>query len=159
MQPCLERLSATISSMNVATAFASALGAAAAGPAQAGSAPNSAEAPAPIATHRWSVSLPVLRLRESGQAENLALELGLALRLEDVETGRLAGYELLLSGPGLPLQDPLTPGSPLYSTIVPERATPRPVDDWCGPDGADLLSAEIAQALKNVAAQVVRGLR
>jgi hypothetical protein len=102
------------------------------------------------------VSLPLLRLREAGQSGGLGLDLVLALRLEDPQTGRLDGYELLASGPELPKRSPLTPMSPLYMTSVPERAEPLPAEQWCGPDGGAVLSAEIDKALRHIAGYVVR---
>jgi hypothetical protein len=120
--------------------------------------PMPAVAPERSAAQRWSAGLPFLRLREVGPPDSLALELALAVRLENLDSHRLDAFSLLVSGPERPAQDPHAPASPLYLRFVPERATPRPLDAWCGQDGTALLSTDIATALQNIAALLVRDL-
>lgn len=160
MQPCLDRLSAVSAGIDVSQAFAAALAAASkSAPAPAGDVPGAVLAAPAVGQHRWSVSLPIVRLRESGPSRGLALEIGLVVRLEDLTAGRLDGYSLWLSGPDPPQQSPRTAGSPLYTRLVPERAEPRSIDEWCGAGGGTLLSAEIARALQNIATQVASDVR
>ena len=160
LRPCLDRLSAALVGLDVGQAFGDALNAAwnskagAAGPPP----PMPAVAPERGAAQRWSAGLPFLRLREVGPPDSLALELALAVRLENLDSHRLDAFSLLVSGPERPAQDPHAPASPLYQRFVPDRATPRPLDAWCGPDGNALLSTDIATALQNIAALLVRDL-
>lgn len=159
LQPCLEGLSSSIAGYDAAAAFASAL-VAAPGPSRetATAAGVATAAEAASAHRRWSVALPILRLRDAGAPDSLVLELALAVRLENLDTGRLEAYALMVSGPEPPAQDPHSPASPLYMRLVPERAEPRPLDEWCGAGGGALLHAEIERAMKNIAAQLVRDL-
>ncbi len=156
LQPCLERLSRAVAGFDVGGAFRSALDA-------AWGAQSNALAVNPPAgaleRRRWSIGLPLLRLREVGQPEQLALELALAVGLQNLATNRLDAYALVAFGPQASAQHPHTPGSPLYMRFVPERATPRPLDAWCGPDGEALLSAEIVTALQNVSAALAQDLQ
>ena len=159
LQPCLEGLSSSIAGYDAAAAFASAL-VAAPGPSRetATAAGVATAAEAASAHRRWSVALPILRLRDAGAPDSLVLELALAVRLENLDTARLEAYALMVSGPEPPAQDPHSPASPLYMRLVPERAEPRPLDEWCGAGGGALLHAEIERAMKNIAAQLVRDL-
>jgi hypothetical protein len=159
LQPCLDRLSRSVAGLDIAQAFGLALSAAwKSTPGAAAAAPDvvAATAPAPerAAGRRWSIGLPILRLRDVGQPDRLALELGLAVRLGNLDASRTDAYALLVSGPEPPAQDPHAPGSPLYMRFVPERTASRPLDEWCGPEGDALLSADIATALRNIAAVV-----
>lgn len=157
MQPCIARLSEVIAATDFPGAISTALSDAAKSP--TGPAAQTAEAPSRPAAgddRRWSASLPVLRLREAGPSGGLGLELVLALRLENAPDGRLDGYELLASGPELPMRSPFSPLSPLYMTSVPGGAGLLPAEQWCGPDGGTLLSAEIDKALRHIAGYLVR---
>lgn len=150
MQDCVDRLAATIVGLDLAASF---------GHAVASDPSPTAAGEQPVAPHRWSVTMPVVRLRESGQPQQLALELGLDVRLESVDGGRVAYYGLLLYAPELPAQNPHTPRSPLYARIVPERAPSHPTSEWCGPDGPALLAAQVSDGLRHIAAQVLWDLR
>ena len=147
IQPCIDRLAETIASAPPAAGFASVLA--------AGSSADGAEQDA---SHRLVVSVPILRLRQSGQPQDLALELGMEVGLEDVASGRLDYYSLLLYAPDLPKQNPHVRLSPLYARLVQERAPTHPVAEWCGDGGPALLTTEIAAALKQVAAQITQDL-
>jgi hypothetical protein len=147
IQPCIDRLAETVAGAPLAAKFASVLA--------AGSSPGVA---GQDASHRLVVSLPILRLRQSGQPQDLALELGMEVRLEDVASGRLDYYSLLLYGPDLPNQNPHARLSPLYTRIVPERAPTHLTAEWCGDGGPALLEGEIAAGLKHLATQVAQDL-
>lgn len=111
-----------------------------------------------LARQKLLITAPILRLRESGQPQSLALELGLHLQLEASETRSVVYDSLLLYAEGYPAQNPLAQRSRLYERLVPERAQPRPMAEWCGPDGAALLREEIGAGLKHIAAQLARDL-
>jgi len=146
IQACIDRLAETITAAPPAAEFASVLAAGSAGVA------------GQDAGHRLAVSVPILRLRQSGQPQNLALELGMEVRLEDAQSGRLDYYSLLLYAPDVPSQNPHTRLSPLYTQIVSERAPTHPTAEWCGGGGPALLRAEIAAGLQHIAAQVTLDL-
>jgi hypothetical protein len=117
IQPCIDRLSAIVSTRDLAADFSSALGnALRPQPATEGHVPQPPAEARDIgstSTDRMAISLRILRLRESGRANDLALELGLDVRLEAADTGRLDYYALLLYAPALQPQNPHTPRSPL----------------------------------------------
>lgn len=159
MQPCVDRLSEAVAALDLPKAASTALsGAAAVQPARPATAEAARSAPGAGDERRWSVSLPVLRLRQAGQSGGLGLELVMALRLENPRTGRLDGYALLASGPELPARNPFTALSPLYMVTVPGQAELLPTEQWCGPGGGALLSSEIDKALQRIAGAVVRGV-
>ncbi len=141
LQPCMEKLAAAVAGLDLAAELSSALA----------SAPETA-------SHRLTVALPIIRLRESGQSQQLALELALDARLETVDGGRVEYQGLLLYAPDLPAQNPHTPRSPLYGRVVAARPDARPVEEWCGPGGAPLLAGQLSTGLKHLAAQVVKDL-
>ena len=147
IQPCIDRLAEAITGAPPAAEFASILAAG-----------SSTGVAGQDAGHRLAVSVPILRLRQSGQPQDLALELGMEVRLEDTQSGRLDYYSLLLYGPDVPSQNPHARLSPLYMRIVSERAPTHPKAEWCGDGGPALLTAEIAAGLKHVAAQVALDL-
>lgn len=161
-QPCIDRLSKEAAAADYSTLFAAAFAEAAhsvgtvvdldGGQRSKGASRKSS------ARHRMTTSLPILRLRESGQAGHLALEVGLNVRLEALDEGGVAYYNTLLYAPELSVQSPFAPRSPLYMRLVSERARERPMSEWCGPDGPALLKREIAVALKAIAVQLARDL-
>jgi hypothetical protein len=162
-QPCIDRLSREAAAVDYSSTFAAALS-------QAARAVGTAvdvnrERLHEVAdrktgaSHRMTTSLPILRLRESGQPQHLALELGLTVRLEAPDNGRVDYYNTLLYAPALPLLYPMVPRSPLYMQFVTERAKGRPMSEWCGPDGHALLKGEVAVALKSIASQLVQDLK
>ncbi len=162
IQPCIERLSSTVASRDLAAEFSSAL-ANALRPQLAtddhASQPSAQARESDSGSNdRMTISLRILQLRESGRARDLALELGLDVRMEAADTGRLDYYALLLYAPTLQPQNPHTPRSPLYSRFIAERATPRPASEWCDAGGAALLDDDISVGLKQIAMQVARDL-
>lgn len=110
------------------------------------------------ARHRITTSLPVLRLRESGQPQHLALEVGLTVRVESLDSGRVGYHSTLLYAPELSLQTPFTALSPLYMRLVSGRAKERPISEWCGQEGPALIKRELSVALQAIAMQFVRDL-
>ncbi len=162
IEPCIERLSAIVSTRDLAAEFSSAFtNALRSQPATEDHASQrSAQARESDggSDDRMTTSLRILQLRESGRANDLALELGLDVRLEAADTGRLDYYALLLYAPALPAQNPHTQRSPLYSRFIAERATPRPASEWCDAGGAALLNDDISVALKQIATQVAHDL-
>lgn len=161
-QPCIDRLSAIVAGRDLAvdfsSAFASALRSHAATQDRASEHPAQPPESDDVSNYRMTTALQILRLRESGQGHELALELGLDVRLEAADTGRLDYYTLLLYAPELPAQNPHTPRSPLYSRFIAERAGSRPASEWCDAGGAALLNDEITVALAQIATQVAQDL-
>lgn len=161
MQPCVARLSETVAHLDLPAEFASALSTASGATSAARDDVAGARAPSDVSgggAYRLSAAVPILRLREGRQSNRLALELGVDLRLEQVDSKRLDYYGLLLSGPDLPRESPFTALSPLYEIFVPGRAESRAIADWCGDGGAGLLTSEIELGLQRIAEQVVRDL-
>lgn len=154
VQPCINRLSASVGSIDFASRFAPALEQAAR--AHGKRIPDAAESRR--ASHRLITSVPLVRLRESGQSDSLALELALESRIETVDDGIVRYYSVWSSAPQPPIQSPHAPRSPLYAQFVPERPAPRAVVEWCGADGAALLEREVSAALSRIAAQVASDL-
>ncbi len=111
-----------------------------------------------IVRHRMTTSVPIIRLRESGYSNGLALEFALEVRIETVDDRDVRYYSMLYSAPELPIQSPLAPRSPLYARFVPKRSMPRSIAEWCGPGGAALLEEEISVALAHIASQIVQDL-
>jgi hypothetical protein len=139
LQGCLASLSGDASRLDVGALFASALAAQADG-----------------GSRRWSVSLPLLRLREVGEEGLLGLELGLALVAQGGAAGVAEGHLIVVSGPDVPpASAPHGPVSPLYLLQVAERAAPRTRAEWCGEAGAATLDAEVGAALRRIAAFAV----
>jgi hypothetical protein len=161
-QPCLERLAAAVANRDVAadfsSAIANALRADAATQDQASAPPAQAAEPGNLGDYRLTTVLRILRLRESGLAHELALEVGLDVRLEAADRGRIDYYTLLVYAPEPPTQNPHTPRSPLYSRLLAERATPRPVSQWCDDGGPVLLDDQLSVALTQIATQVAHDL-
>jgi len=155
VQPCIDRLSASVATIDYASRFIPALEQAARAPGKRSSEATEGTG----ARHRLTTSLPLMRLRESGQSDSLALELALEVRIETVDDGEVRYYSVWYSAPELPIQSPLASRSPLYARFVPERPVPRSVPEWCGADGAALLEREVSAALSRIAAQVARDLR
>lgn len=136
LQDCLAALSGDAARLDIGALFASALAA------------QSDEG-----SRRWSVSLPLLRLREVGAEGLLGLELGLSLVAQGREAGFADGHLIVVSGPDVqPASAPHGPASPLYLLQVAERAPPRTRDEWCGEAGAATLDAEVAAAVRRIAA-------
>jgi len=158
MQPCIDRLSATVASRDLTTDFSSALSNALRPPPamedRASEPPVQARESESGSNDRMTISLRILQLKESDRGNDLALELGLDVRFRAAETGRLDYYALLLYAPAPPAQNPHTPRSPLYSRFIAEHATPRPVSEWCDAGGPALLNDDISVALKQIATQV-----
>ncbi|NJD34268.1 MAG: hypothetical protein FIA96_05440 [Betaproteobacteria bacterium] len=162
VQGCIQRISVSLQGMDYAAQFASALAETArtretatdlnekravGTPGQEGDVPQ-----------RLAISIPILRLRESVEPQYLGLELGLHVSLEAGESRRVAYDSLLLYAEGFPAQNPLTQTSRLYERLVPERAQPRHISEWCSSNGEALLRDEIGAGLKYLAAQLVRDL-
>jgi hypothetical protein len=162
IQSCIERLSAAVSSRDLAADFSSALARALRPPPVTDDHASRSETQSPESegrsNDRMTASLRILQLRESGRENELALELGLDVRLEAADTGRLDYYTLLVYGPGPSAAGPNTPHSPLYSRLVAARATPRLVSEWCDAGGAQILNDDISVALEQIAAQVTHDL-
>jgi hypothetical protein len=158
MQPCIDRLSATVASRNLTTDFSSALSNALRPPPATQDSVSEPSVQAhesdSASNDRMTISLRILQLKESDRGNDLALELGLDVRLAAADTGRLDYYALLLYAPALPAQNPHTPRSPLYSRLIAERAKPRPVSEWCEAGGPALLDDDISVALKQIATQI-----
>lgn len=162
-QRCMDRLSREAIGADYTSTFAAALSQAARAVGTAvdvnGERSNEGADRKTGASHRMTTSLPILRLRESGQPQHLALELGLTVRLEAPDIGRVDYYNTLLYAPAPPPRYPMVPRSPLFMRHVPERAKERPMSEWCGPDGPALLKGEIAAGLKSLASQLVQDLK
>jgi len=162
VRPCIERLTASVGTIDYASRFIAPLKQAAQSQGvtlELDVGRQSADAtPGKGARDRLATSVPIIRLRESGLSNDLALELALEVRIEAGGNRNVRYYSVLYSAPELPIQSPLAPRSPLYARFVPERPTPRPVAEWCGADGAVLLEKEISAALSRIAVQVVRDL-
>jgi hypothetical protein len=159
-QPCIDRLAATVASRDLTTDFSSALSNALRPPPAtedgASEPRDQARESDSASDDRMTISLRILQLKESGRENDLALELGLEVRLEAADTGRLDYYALLLYAPALPAENPLTRRSPLYSRFIAERAPLRPVSEWCDAGGPALLNDDISVALKQIATQVAQ---
>jgi hypothetical protein len=164
MQPCLQQLSAVVPAVDYVTPFSAALSEAArargialtlnAAPVSAPAASGQAGMPGV----RMTISVAMLNLMESVAAGSLSLRLGLRVRLESPEGGHVLYDGLLLYAEGFPPQNPLGQGSRLYERLMPERAQPRPIADWCGDGGTALLQQEISIGLRQIANQVLRDL-
>lgn len=162
MQPCLTRLAGTLTGANHGSAFMRALEQAAVGL----GAPLAITDDGNLQQHdtgqgqprRLIAALPILRLVEGDGHGSLAVEVAMDVRLQDARTQALDYYSLLAYGPDRPARSPFVAQSPLYTRFVPQQAAPRPLAEWCGPDGAALLAAEIAASLGHIAAQVARDL-
>ncbi len=161
-RPCIDRLANTVGAIDYPAQFVSALGRAAGERGvtlDIGSRPQGAGAgQARSAPYSMTLSVPVLRLREVGQSQQLALEIALELRLEATDSGIVSYYGILSYAPGLPIQNPLAPRSTLYERFVMPHAEPRPYSEWCGAEGAALLAQEISTALTRIAVQLARDL-
>jgi hypothetical protein len=161
-QPCIDRLANAVGAIDYSSRFVTALGQAARerGTALDLNSPRQTAqtAKSESARYRLTMSLPILRLREADQPQYLALELGLELRLEAVDSRSVGYYSMLYYAPELPIQSPLAPRSSLYAQFVSQRAKPRPISEWCGANGAALLAEEVSAALTQIAAQVARDL-
>jgi hypothetical protein len=161
-QPCIDRLSKAVGTIDYSSRFVTALGEAARSLGSAldlNSGRHAAEtAQSKSARYSLTTSLPILHLREVGQPQYLALELALNVRLEDVDSKSVGYYSALYYAPELPMQNPLAPLSPLYARLAAQRAKPRSISEWCGADGPALLAEEISAALEQIAAQVARDL-
>lgn len=155
VQPCIDRLSASVTTIDFASGFIPALEQAVR--AHGKRSPDAAEGKQ--TRHRLKASVPLMRLRESSHSDSLALELALEVRIETVDEGIVRYYSVWYSAPELPIQSPLAPRSPLYARLVPERPVPQSVPQWCGADGVALLEREVSAALSRIAAQVARDLR
>ena len=153
IRPCIDRLAGPVATIDYASRFAQALGQA------TRSRGIVLDLGGKEAHHRLTVSVPVIRLRESGPSNDLALELALEVRIEAADDGNVRHYGVFYSAQELPIQSPLAPRSPLYALFAPERAMPHPVSAWCGVDGAALLEKEISAAFARIAVQVARELR
>jgi hypothetical protein len=105
-----------------------------------------------------TISAPTLQLRESSRPHYLALELGLQLRLENLDSKRTVYESLLLYAEGFPVQNRLDKRARLYERLVPQRAQPRLMEEWCGATGRELLKENIETGLKHIASQLVKDL-
>jgi hypothetical protein len=161
-QPCMKRLSEALKDMEYAATLSSALKEYARSHGAmldldeknaSNKADQSGRAPLQL-----SISIPIMQMRDSAEAQYLSLELGLHVRLEAVDTGRAAYDGILLYAEGFPAQNPLAQRSRLYERLVPERAQPRLMSEWCGANGETLLRKEIGKGIKHIAAQLARDL-
>lgn len=161
-QHCTDRLSNAGSAIDYSSRFLFALGQAAhdrGNVIELSSAGQTAEGvESRISHYSLITNMPILRLREVGKTQHLALELALEVRIEEAETKNLIYYNILHYAPELPMQNPLAPGSSLYTTFLSQEAKPRPIVEWCGNGGIVILEEEIAAALNQMAMQVVRDL-
>lgn len=107
---------------------------------------------------RLRISIPIMQMRDSADAEYLSLELGMHVRLEAADTGRAVYEGVLLYAERFPAQNPLVQRSRLYERLVPERAQPRLMSQWCGANGETLLREEVGKGIKHIAAQLARDL-
>ena len=163
IQPCVDRLSGSAGTIDYVSGFVLALREAAHAQGTVldlDGDPRGVDAASSKGVRpRLAISLPILRLRETGRSHDLALELALEARIEAADGRRLGYYGLFYSAPELPVQSPLVPSSPLYARFLPERAAPRPMAAWCGADSTDLLGKEIRAALSRIAAQIAQDFR
>lgn len=162
VQGCIQKLSVSLQAVDYATQFASALAESARsrgtvidlnGKRATGTLGQEGGEPL-----RLTISVPILRLRESIEPQYLGLELGLHVSLKAGDSRRVAYDSLLLYAEGFPAQNPLTQISRLYERLVPERAQPRHIFEWCSSNGEALLRDEIRSGLNYLAAQLVRDL-
>jgi hypothetical protein len=144
MKACIERLAKTQTDMDYRNALASQLEAIARSDHTARGQP----------LERLNAEIVLLRLREGKSPQDLALELGVRLRMEPTHAHTVSYETLLVSGEPFPAQDPFAEGSRLFQRLVPPSAQSHPVSEWCGTGGAKLLSEEVGIALKHIAEQV-----
>jgi hypothetical protein len=161
-QPCMKQLSEALKAMEYTTTFSSAFtesarshGAMLDLDEKSASHKTGLSGRAPL---RLRISIPILQMRDSAESQHLSLELGLHVRLEAVDTSRAVYEGVLLHAEGFPAQNPLTQRSRLYERLVPERAQPRLISEWCGENGATLLREEIGKGMAHIAAQLARDL-
>lgn len=153
--PCIEKLSQSLSDVQYASVFASAV--AASMRSHASTVEFTAERES-AAARRMVIDVPMMHLRESSDPESLALEMGVRVRLHPLDSPLLAYDSLLVFGEDFPAQNPLVPCSRLYQRLIPEHARPHPIAQWCGPNGEALLKEEIGMALQHIARQVALDL-
>lgn len=146
VQPCMEQLSSALPAIDYTSQFTDAL---------AHAVRLGESGPTPL---QLTITAPILQLRESSRPQYLALELGLQVRLENLDTKRTVYESLLLSAEGFPVQNPLDKRSRLYERLVAQRAQPRLMAAWCGATGGVLLKEDIETGLKHIAAQLVKDL-
>jgi hypothetical protein len=161
-QSCMKRLSEALQAMEYAAPFSSALTESALSHGTVldldGKSTSSKTGQSGRAPLRLRISIPILQMRDSAEAQYLSLELGLHVRLETVDTGRAVYDGFLLYAEGFPAQNPLAQRSRLYERLVPERAQPRLMSQWCGANGETLLREEVGKGMKHIAAQLARDL-
>lgn len=146
VQPCMAQLSSALPVIDYTAQFTDAL---------AHAVRLGDSGPTPL---QLTISAPTLQLRESSRPHYLALELGLQLRLENLDSKRTVYESLLLYAEGFPVQNPLDKRARLYERLVPQRAQPRLMEEWCGATGGELLKEDIEIGLKHIAAQLVKDL-
>jgi hypothetical protein len=146
VQPCMAQLASALPAIDYTAQFADAL-------AHAVRLGESGLTPLQL-----TISAPTLQLRESSRPHYLALELGLQLRLENLDSKRTIYESLLLYAEGFSVQNPLDKRARLYERLVAQRAQPRLMEEWCGATGGVLLKEDIETGLKHIAAQLVKDL-
>jgi hypothetical protein len=161
-RPCMTKLAGALPGIDYASLFSAALveavGSRGAGPIPGSEREFIAVEQGRRTPQQLTFSIPVLQLRESSQAQDLALELGVHLRLEDNATRTVLYNSLLSYSRGFPVENPLAQRSRLYERLVPQQAQTHPLSDWCGTDGPDLLRGAIETGLQAIAGQFVLDL-
>ena len=161
-RPCMVQLAETLTAFDYASLFAAALAESAHSPGTVFDLDNERELTTARqhrhAPQQLTITVPILRLRESSKPQYLSLEFGLHVRLENSATGRVAYDNLLLYAEGFYAQNPLAENSRLYERLVSQRAQPHLMSEWCGTNGAGLLREEIGFGLKYIAGQLALDL-
>ena len=161
-QPCMTQLARTLTAFDYASPFAAALAEAAHSNGADFDLDNerglTTSGQDSHARQQLTITMPILRLRESSKPQSLTLELGLHLRLENTAIKRVAYDNLLLYAEGFQAQNPLEENSRLYEQLVSRRAQPHLLSEWCGTNGAALLREEIGAGLKYIAGQLALDL-
>ena len=121
---------------------------------------NEAPAPGHVAAgkQQLTASLPILHLRKSARPDELAVEIGLQVRIHAVESARVAYESLLVFAEDFPDENPLMKRSRLYERIVAAHPQPRPLAEWCGAGGPALFSDDVRTGMNAIAAQLAQDL-
>lgn len=108
--------------------------------------------------NRLAIDVPILQLRQSGSPDHLALELGISVRLESADGEDVLYRSVLFHAADYPVQVVERHGLRAYGRLVPERPQPRPLTQWCGREGVEVLKGDIERGLQYIAAQIARDL-
>lgn len=146
---CIERLSAELTSVDGEARLRHALRAAF---------PRAPASDRPEQSRLYAAPV-LLRLRESARREDLALELGLHVRLEtSAAPGTVYESRIVYAEP-FPREHPFDRSTRLYERRTAQTPTAYPLARWCGPEGSTLLRQEIDAGLAAIARHLAQDLR